>query len=91
MHEKYNFRPDINLKLNIYMFNTKGVMNRVNLAHENPIIEKMKLGVFASNERGIHLYTKMGFIEEGRKVDEIKNADGEYIDVIEMYKNVKSI
>jgi RimJ/RimL family protein N-acetyltransferase len=58
-------------------------------AKENPIIEKVKLGVFASNERGIHLYEKMGFVEEGRKVAEIKMADGNYFDVIEMYKLVK--
>ena len=58
-------------------------------ATENPIIEKVKLGVFASNERAIHLYQKMGFVEEGRRVAEIKMAEGNYLDVIEMYKNVK--
>lgn len=58
-------------------------------AKENPIIEKVKLGVFATNHRGIHLYKKMGFIEEGRRVAEIKMADGNYFDVIEMYQNVK--
>jgi RimJ/RimL family protein N-acetyltransferase len=54
-------------------------------AKENSIIEKVKLGVFDSNARGIHLYKKMGFIEEGRKVDEAKTEDGGYLDVIEMY------
>lgn len=61
----------------------------LNWATENPIIEKVKLGVFANNERAIHLYKKMGFVEEGRRVAEIKMADGNYFDVIEMYKTVK--
>ncbi|WMX15341.1 MULTISPECIES: GNAT family N-acetyltransferase [unclassified Aureispira] len=58
-------------------------------ASANPVIEKVKLGVFATNLRAIHLYEKMGFEEEGRRVAEIKMADGQYHDVIEMYKNVK--
>lgn len=58
-------------------------------AKENPIIEKVKLGVFATNERAVHLYKKMGFVEEGRCVREVKMGDGTYIDVIEMYKDVK--
>jgi RimJ/RimL family protein N-acetyltransferase len=57
-------------------------------AADNPIIEKVKLGVFANNPRAIHLYQKMGFEEEGRRLAEIKMADGQYHDVIEMYKNV---
>ena len=59
-------------------------------ATENPIIEKVKLCVFASNENGIHLYKKMGFIEEGRRIAEIKMEDGKYLDVIEMYVSVKN-
>lgn len=55
----------------------------------NPVIEKVKLGVFANNPRAIHLYKKMGFEEEGRRIAEIKMSDGQYHDVIEMYKNVK--
>lgn len=58
-------------------------------AVSNTIIEKVKLGVFANNPRAIHLYQKMGFEEEGRRVAEIKMSDGQYHDVIEMYKNVK--
>lgn len=55
----------------------------------NPVIEKVKLGVFANNPRAIHLYQKMGFKEEGRRIAEIKMSDGQYHDVIEMYKTVK--
>lgn len=54
-------------------------------ARENPLIEKMKLQVFVSNERGIHLYKDLGFQEEGRRSYEIKMADGSYLDVIDMY------
>lgn len=56
---------------------------------QNPLIEKVKLGVFASNKRAIHLYKKMGFMEEGRRIAEIKTAEDNYIDIIEMYKIVK--
>jgi len=55
----------------------------------NPIIEKVKLGVFANNLRAVHLYQKMGFQEEGKRIAEIKMSDGQYHDIIEMYKNVK--
>jgi len=54
----------------------------------NPVIEKIKLGVFDNNPRAIHLYQKMGFVEEGRRIAEIKMEDGQYHDVIEMYKKV---
>jgi len=58
-------------------------------AQQNPLIEKVKLGVFASNKRGIHLYKKMGFLQEGRRVAEVKTAAGDYVDIIEMYKMVE--
>ncbi len=61
----------------------------LNWAEENPLIEKVKLGVFASNKRAIHLYQKMGFEQEGRRIAEVKTATGNYIDIIEMYRMVK--
>lgn len=51
-------------------------------------IEKVCLGVLSSNERAIHFYRSFGFIEEGRKVNEVK-IDNRYVDDILMYKNVK--
>lgn len=57
-------------------------------AKENPLIEKVSLGVFSTNTRAISLYTCMGFIEEGRKIKEIKLSENEYIDDILMYKMV---
>jgi len=54
----------------------------------NPYIEKICLGVFSTNESAIALYKKMGFVEEGRKINEIKLNDKQYIDDVLMYKMV---
>lgn len=54
----------------------------------NPYIEKISLGVFSTNESAIALYKKMGFVEEGRKINEIKLNDKQYIDDVLMYKMV---
>ena len=58
-------------------------------AAAHPVIEKLTLGVWSKNKRAIRLYEKMGFAEEGRKVKEIKYADGNYDDCICMYRFVK--
>ncbi|MFJ7736447.1 GNAT family N-acetyltransferase [Lysinibacillus sp. NPDC097287] len=58
-------------------------------AKENPLIEKVCLGVFSTNENAIAFYKDMGFIEEGRKINEIKLSDHEYVDDVLMYKFVK--
>jgi RimJ/RimL family protein N-acetyltransferase len=57
-------------------------------AKQNPLIEKVSLGVFSTNHRAINLYKSMGFIEEGRKIKEFKFDDNEYVDDILMYKLV---
>ena len=57
-------------------------------AVKNPLIEKVSLGVFSTNKRAISLYKKMEFIEEGRKINEFKLNDHEYVDDILMYKLV---
>jgi ribosomal protein S18 acetylase RimI-like enzyme len=54
-------------------------------ARQNPIVEKIKLGVVASNEAGLALYQKMGFVQEGRQPREFKKEDGTYLDNIQMY------
>lgn len=53
-------------------------------AKETDGIEKIELLVRATNERAIHLYTKLGFREEGRLLKRIKISDGKYIDDISM-------
>jgi RimJ/RimL family protein N-acetyltransferase len=51
----------------------------------NTEIEKVFLQVFATNDKAIKLYKKLGFIEEGRHIKAIKQADGTYTDVLQMY------
>ncbi|MHC4574272.1 MAG: GNAT family N-acetyltransferase [Planctomycetota bacterium] len=58
-------------------------------AQENPVIEKVKLAVFATNQAAVSLYKKNGFVEEGRRIKEIKIADRKYVDEILMYRFVK--
>ena len=53
-------------------------------ARENPHIEKVYLEVFATNKRAIDLYGKLGFIQEGRYRNAVKQSTGEYVDVIRM-------
>lgn len=53
-------------------------------AHENRL-HRLELTVMSHNQRGIALYKKMGFIEEGTKVHSLF-IDGEYIDELYMVK-----
>ena len=48
-------------------------------AMESKILERIELSVFASNEAGIHLYEKFGFVVEGRRKKAIFR-DGIYHD-----------
>ncbi len=52
---------------------------------QNKQIEKLFLQVFATNDKAINLYKKLGFIEEGRHIKAIKQVDGTYTDIIQMY------
>jgi len=58
-------------------------------ATENPDIEKLCLDVFAENLRAIGLYQKLGFVEEGRRIKDIKRGVDDYVDTVMMYKFVK--
>ncbi|MFS0864196.1 N-acetyltransferase family protein [Fredinandcohnia sp. 179-A 10B2 NHS] len=58
-------------------------------AKAEPGLEKVCLEVFSHNERAIHLYKKLGFQEEGRKVNFVKFSDEHYEDEILMYQYVK--
>ncbi|WP_102272173.1 GNAT family N-acetyltransferase [Cytobacillus massiliigabonensis] len=57
-------------------------------AEQNPLIEKVSLGVLSTNQRAIELYKSMGFVEEGRKIKEVKFNEDLYVDDILMYKLV---
>lgn len=54
----------------------------------NPNLTKVKLGVFEENYPAIHIYKKFGFEVEGKKVNEVRMADGTYHTIIEMYQLV---
>ncbi|MSP37635.1 MAG: GNAT family N-acetyltransferase [Deltaproteobacteria bacterium] len=45
---------------------------------------KIELLVRATNARAIHLYSKLGFVEEGRFKNRLRLPDGNYIDDIAM-------
>ena len=57
-------------------------------AEANRVIEKVCLEVFATNERAIRLYRKLGFVEQGFGSKEVKRGPGEYVDVVWMYRFV---
>lgn len=57
-------------------------------AAQHPVITKVKLQVAIQNYNAIHLYRNLGFIEEARYIRDFKTADGEFMDVIGMYKFV---
>lgn len=68
---------------------TELLQTAIGWAREDPLIEKIGLGVFATNDRAIQLYKKMAFIEEGRKIKEVKIGPDNYVDSILMYKLIK--
>jgi RimJ/RimL family protein N-acetyltransferase len=47
-------------------------------------LHKLTLSVFPQNEAAIALYRKFGFLEEGRRTKQIRRANGELWDLIEM-------
>lgn len=61
----------------------------IDWGQNNSIIEKIGLGVFANNSRAINLYKKFDFVEEGRRIKEVKIGPDNYIDSILMYKLVE--
>jgi RimJ/RimL family protein N-acetyltransferase len=58
-------------------------------ARAHPRIEKVGLGVLATNARAIHVYQLMGFEEEGRHRRAFRLGPGEYVDDVLMYVFVK--
>jgi GNAT superfamily N-acetyltransferase len=47
-------------------------------------LHKLSLAVFAHNTAGLALYRKYGFVEEGRRVKQIRRQSGELWDVLDM-------
>jgi ribosomal protein S18 acetylase RimI-like enzyme len=58
----------------------------IDWAEHNPIVTKLALSVFASNERAIGLYRRFGFEVEGHRVREYRMEDGSYRDDLLMYR-----
>jgi tRNA (adenine37-N6)-methyltransferase len=50
-------------------------------------MQLIQLDVFANNERGIHLYRKLGFTQYARLPGAVHHR-GNYVDLISMYRNV---
>jgi RimJ/RimL family protein N-acetyltransferase len=47
-------------------------------------LHKLALSVFPHNEAAIALYSKFGFVEEGRRSKHMRRSDGELWDLLEM-------
>jgi RimJ/RimL family protein N-acetyltransferase len=58
-------------------------------AQAHPRLEKVWLTVVATNARAIHLYSALGFREEGRAQRAIKFEDGTYADLLYMFQWVQ--
>jgi L-amino acid N-acyltransferase YncA len=55
----------------------------VELARERGL-HKLSLSVFPHNEAAIALYRKHGFVEEGRRLKQLRRSSGELWDVVDM-------
>jgi RimJ/RimL family protein N-acetyltransferase len=58
-------------------------------ATDHPQIERVGLHALSTNTRALHLYTALGFGEEGRRVQAIKLGPGRYVDEVFMSRPVK--
>lgn len=65
------------------------IKSLIEWAKDDNRVEKISLEVFSNNERAIHLYSKLGFKEEGRLVKNAKLGPNEYVDDIIMSMFVK--
>jgi RimJ/RimL family protein N-acetyltransferase len=57
-------------------------------AEGQPQIERVNLALLASNTRAQRLYEKMGFVEEGRRVQALKIGADRYVDEVLMSRPV---
>lgn len=58
-------------------------------ARDTPSVEKLGLSVYATNAPAYKMYQSLGFLEEGRRVNEYKMTDGSYRDDVLMYCDVR--
>src|SRR5262249_39530631 len=64
------------------------LQSAIDWARSHSVIEKLGLAVFSSNSRAIRLYRKLGFVEEGRRPQEVKFGPDRYADDVLMYQFV---
>ncbi|WP_161964115.1 GNAT family N-acetyltransferase [Chitinophaga flava] len=57
-------------------------------AEQHKKIQLLYLQVFATNDRAMHLYRNFGFQECGRLPNGIELRDGQYVDLVTMYRQV---
>lgn len=60
----------------------------IDWGESHPVIEKLSLAVLATNRPAIGLYRKLGLVEEGRLVRNVKLSAGNYVDDLLMYRFV---
>jgi ribosomal protein S18 acetylase RimI-like enzyme len=70
-------------------FQTRGIGERLlkdlmNWAKQAPEVKKIELLVRASNERAIRLYSRLGFVEEGRFRQRVQLVTGSFVDDLAM-------
>ncbi|MBC9931159.1 GNAT family N-acetyltransferase [Chitinophaga qingshengii] len=58
-------------------------------AEQHEKIQLIHLQVFGNNDKAMHLYRNFGFLECGRLPNGIQQKDGQYIDLVTMYRRVK--
>jgi RimJ/RimL family protein N-acetyltransferase len=64
-------------------FGTDAMLTLLRFAFEQMNLNKVSLGVFEFNERGLGMYKKCGFVEEGRFREDLFQ-DGRYWDLVRM-------
>lgn len=56
----------------------------IDRARAGGVLRKLSLAVMADNEHGIRIYRQRGFVEEGRRVGEVRMEDGSFRDDVLM-------
>jgi len=56
----------------------------IDWAEQTPRVGKIELLVRATNERAVRLYSKLGFVEEGRFRNRVRLPNGSFVDDISM-------
>lgn len=59
-------------------------------AEQHEKIQLLYLQVFGNNDKAMHLYRNFGFLECGRLPYAIQQKEGQYVDLVTMYRRVKS-